>query len=584
MAVDGSSQDGRCSSISRYNDSHSRCDAPTSSVLFDGDIPTLTGLDGDMWASQLLALQVNNRFVIISDFSGTSNYMGVDRVELVMFNCPEWGIAVYEDIGIGRASSISGPRSQTGKGRLTITSCDSLVRVCTSGLAITEPVIYLQFFPVTGSNRTYIAEVAFYGDGSDCPADHIIIAPPPQDTTTPPPPDTTPPNNNISEASQEENPTPKTTTSYVTIAIAASIGCVVLLIVCLLAAVLILWRCYYVKHHKHNTSHHPAVGEGHINTHSHPPPVTLCEETGQVYYSTPQEIVPQESNDTYSHIHHDTITGRGANKKSREDTVAEDMEMGGYSIVSYGDKPGTYSGPAICEKQGKKESKILSADATVDQLYAQVNKKKKDGDTTHPHPPEANTSVDQLYAQVDKKKKDGDTTHPHPPEANTSVDQLYAQVDKKKKDGDTTHPHPPEADTSVDQLYAQVDKKKKDGDTTHPHPHEADTSVDQLYAQVNKKKKDGDTTHPHPPEADTSVDQLYAQVDKKKKKRDITHHPPVTDASGDQLYAQVDKKKSKGEVCEDSPQEFGAVYSVVNKPHPPQVLAKSDLLMDDLYN
>ena len=247
--------------------------------------------------------------------------------------------------------------------------------------------------------------------------------------------------------------------------------------------------------------------------------------------------MPQESSDTYSHIHHDTITGRGASKKSREDTVAEDVEMGGYSMLSSGAKPEAYSGPAICEKQGKKrkkESKKLSADATVDQLYAQVDKKNKDGDTTHPHPPEDDTSVDQLYAQVDKKKK---------------------------KDGDTTHPHPPEADTPVYQLYAQVDKKKKkDGDSAHPHPPEADTSVDQLCVQVDKKRKDGDTTYPHPPEADTSVDQLYAQVDKKKK-------------------------KSKGkEVCEDSPKEFGAVYSVVNKPCPPQVPAKSDLLMDDLYN
>ena len=164
---------------------------PAVIILFDGNIPTLTGLDGDMWASQLLALQVNNRFDIISDFSGTSNYMGVDRVEFVMFNCPEWGIAVYEDIGIGRASSISGPRSATGKVRPTITSCDSLVRVCTSHLAITEPVIYLHFFPATGSNRTYIAEVEFYGDGSDCPPDNIITARPPQDTTTLPPPDTT---------------------------------------------------------------------------------------------------------------------------------------------------------------------------------------------------------------------------------------------------------------------------------------------------------------------------------------------------------------------------------------------------------
>ena len=191
--------------------------------------------------------------------------------------------------------------------------------------------------------------------------------------------------------------------------------------------------------------------------------------------------MPQESSDTYSHIHHDTITGRGASKKSREDTVAEDVEMGEYSMLSYGDKPqeqdvGACSGSEVGEKQGKKrkkENKKVSADATVDQLYAQVDK---------------------------KKKKNGDITHPHPPDADTPLDQLYAQVDKKK-DGDTTH-HTPEADMQVDQLYAQVDKK-------------------------NSRKK---------------------------------------------------------EACEDPPQESGAAYSVVSKPHPPQVPEKSNLLMDDLYN
>ena len=149
--------------------------------------------------------------------------------------------------------------------------------------------------------------------------------------------------------------------------------------------------------------------------------------------------MPQESNDTYSHIHHDTIMGRGASKKSREGTVAEDMEMGGYSMVSYGAKPqeqnvGAYSGSEVGERQGKerKESKKVSADATVDQLYAQVDKKKKERDTAHPHPPEADTPVDQLYAQVDKKKKERDTAHPHPPKVDTPVDQLYAKVDKKK--------------------------------------------------------------------------------------------------------------------------------------------------------
>ena len=284
------------------------------------------------------------------------------------------------------------------------------------------------------------------------------------------------------------------------------------------------------------------MGEGHANTHSHPPPVTLCEETGQVYYSTPQEVVSQESNDTHSHTHHDTNTGSGASKKSRENTVTENVEMGGYSMLSYGDRP--------------QDGGLDNQNEEILLMPAKQDKKSEviGDDGLHA------MSVYQPCTKVDKKKeKDGDTTHLHTPEADTPVDQLYAQVDKKKrKDGDATHSHA-EIDTPVDQLYAQVDKrKKKDGGTTHSHA-EIDTAVDQLYAQVDKKKKkEGDTTHSHA-EIDTPTDQLYAQVDK--------------------------KKKSKGkEVREDSPQESGAVYSVVKKPNPPQLPAKSDLLMSDLDN
>ena len=78
-----------------------RCDTPTSSVLFDGNIPTLTGLDGDMWASQLLTLQTTNpaNRDIPSDFTGTSNYTGLKRIELVMLNCLEWGIYQLRVLG-----------------------------------------------------------------------------------------------------------------------------------------------------------------------------------------------------------------------------------------------------------------------------------------------------------------------------------------------------------------------------------------------------------------------------------------------------------------------------------------------------
>ena len=197
--------------MSRYNDSHSRCEAPTSSVLFDGNIPTLTGLNGDMWASQLLTLQICNPsgIEIISDFTGRS---GVERVELVMFNCPEWGIAV-QAIGFGSATSTSSTRTPIVAISPTITSCNSLVRVCTSSLAITQhDVIYLQFIPATGSNRTYLAEVEFYRDNATCRQDAIITTPPPSDTTTSPPPDIpTPPPPDTTAPSPSDTAIPNTT-------------------------------------------------------------------------------------------------------------------------------------------------------------------------------------------------------------------------------------------------------------------------------------------------------------------------------------------------------------------------------------
>ena len=109
VSVNGSSATGNCSTFSSTHNRLSRCDAPTSSVLFDGNIPTLTGLDGDMWASQLLTLQTTNedRRDIIFDFTGSSNsQFRVGRVELVMFNCPDMGIAL-QNIRLLSATVIS---------------------------------------------------------------------------------------------------------------------------------------------------------------------------------------------------------------------------------------------------------------------------------------------------------------------------------------------------------------------------------------------------------------------------------------------------------------------------------------------
>ena len=80
MSVNGSSEDGNCYLKLTL------CNEPTTSVLQDGIIPTL---DGNMWASQLLTMNPTKSNINITfDFKDTQDYAELQRVEVVMFNCP----------------------------------------------------------------------------------------------------------------------------------------------------------------------------------------------------------------------------------------------------------------------------------------------------------------------------------------------------------------------------------------------------------------------------------------------------------------------------------------------------------------
>ncbi len=66
MSVNGSFEDGTCTRI---------CNEPTTSVLQNRIIPTLTGLDGVMWASQLLTLNTTDPTTDITfDFETKPGY------------------------------------------------------------------------------------------------------------------------------------------------------------------------------------------------------------------------------------------------------------------------------------------------------------------------------------------------------------------------------------------------------------------------------------------------------------------------------------------------------------------------------
>ncbi len=173
MSVNGSSEDGNCSLVDTRI-----CNEPTTSVLQDGSISTLTGLDGDLWASQLLTINTESPNTDITfDLQATPDYVGVKRVEVVMFNCPEWGISVNSIIlhGFNTTTSIGSVLNTTNP---TITSCDSLVRACISrSVSSTRTALTLRFHLTPASTWVHLAEVSFYRAGPTCPPDSVFNPP-----------------------------------------------------------------------------------------------------------------------------------------------------------------------------------------------------------------------------------------------------------------------------------------------------------------------------------------------------------------------------------------------------------------------
>ena len=193
-SVNGSSPTGNCSRLQNDSTMTTCFQPPNSGVLFDGHIPTLTGLDGDMWANQLLTINtMQPQTNVILDFTDTPGSDRAKRIEVVIFNCPQRGIA-FTTIHLLGATARSQPFNHLGSISVSsLTSCKYLVRVCLS-TTISQPLIGLQFILDQDSDWVHLAEVTFYPRGSTC-SPNIILTPPP--TTSPPdttpPPDTMPP-------------------------------------------------------------------------------------------------------------------------------------------------------------------------------------------------------------------------------------------------------------------------------------------------------------------------------------------------------------------------------------------------------
>ena len=160
VSANGSSVTGHCTNTSSQ-DGFTLCHDPATSVLFDGYIPTLSNLDGDTWASQLLTLDTSSAPHIIAEFPEA---VQLRRVEVVLFNCPEWGIAI-QSIGFVTINQIE-------FFYFTITSCDSLVRICLE--LSTNNTFGLLFLPDQGVRFVHLAEILFVTDSGECPPSVLV--------------------------------------------------------------------------------------------------------------------------------------------------------------------------------------------------------------------------------------------------------------------------------------------------------------------------------------------------------------------------------------------------------------------------
>ena len=181
MSVNSSSATGNCSNVTLSDNGISQtCSNPTSSVLFDGHIPTLTGLDGDLWASQLLTIE--QAFNILQVHFYFTTAPSIMAVEVVAFICPEW------DIAADSIHLLDIVLSSVENHDIRVTSCEHLVRYCIQ-TRYTQQFLALEF--LTSNRWLHLAEVRFHTNSFACPHD-TIITPPPPPTTTPPPATTSP--------------------------------------------------------------------------------------------------------------------------------------------------------------------------------------------------------------------------------------------------------------------------------------------------------------------------------------------------------------------------------------------------------
>ena len=141
--------------------------AATSSFLFDGIIPPLIVIDGNVVSSELLILRSSSATIAI-DFFGSLNNAIVRRIEVVFLNCKQLRAS------IGNITLMYGSNVQIID-TSDRTSCSSLQTICVPGLTFSSSSLSMHLVTADPLDLVYLAEVKFYEEGSFCTP--VIVTP-----------------------------------------------------------------------------------------------------------------------------------------------------------------------------------------------------------------------------------------------------------------------------------------------------------------------------------------------------------------------------------------------------------------------
>ena len=151
---------------------------PNVNQLSDGIVPVLHDIEGENWARELFT-HFNDPIAgremdLIADVSNTFEEL---KIEVVMFNCPQWNIGASSIRYHGSNSRRSPDGRYLGEVNSLPTSCDNLVHICLPAISTAQaPIIRLSFgFASLEGRHLHIAEIIF--NRESCPARYQIPNP-----------------------------------------------------------------------------------------------------------------------------------------------------------------------------------------------------------------------------------------------------------------------------------------------------------------------------------------------------------------------------------------------------------------------